>query len=209
MDEILSTLRAENIRSYVASQFVDKQTILDIQHRVTGEILAAPSWLAMMRRYEREEQMGIAYIYDSMSAPLKGFVARGMMPPIWTVIREVLEDRARIRLLRIYTAACLFKLEKGVLPRSWEHLVPGYLPSIPEDPFSERSLRLRVTSDGLIMYSVGQDCEDDGGKIPVINEAKEEAERGDPFFNYRGWANDIVLLLPAESPERLPTAGSE
>ena len=59
------------------------------------------------------------------------------------------------------------------------------------------------------MYSVGQDGENDGGEIPVVDEAEEEIDRADPFFHYRGRTDDIVLLFSAESPEHLPTGGGE
>jgi hypothetical protein len=52
--------------------------------------------------------------------------------------------------------------------------VPEYLPSIPEDPFSEGPLGLRVASEAFVTYSVGRDG-DDGGEIPIVHEPKEVA----------------------------------
>lgn len=43
-------------------------------------------------------------------------------------------------------------------------LVPEYLSVVPVDPFSDRPLRLRPVSGGIVLYSVGPDGSDDGGK---------------------------------------------
>jgi len=42
-------------------------------------------------------------------------------------------------------------------------LVPAYLPAIPLDPYSGKSLCEKLLNDGLTVYSVGRDGIDNGG----------------------------------------------
>ena len=65
-----------------------------------------------------------------------------------------------------------FRAEQGVDPAGWDDLVPGLLDEPPHDPGdpSGGNLRLQVPSwdpDSLLLYSVGPDGRDDGGKALV------------------------------------------
>ena len=52
----------------------------------------------------------------------------------------------------------------GRLPDSLKDLVPGFLPTVPLDPFDEKPLRYKKSAQGYIVYSIGPDLVDDGGK---------------------------------------------
>ncbi|HTH47785.1 MAG TPA: hypothetical protein VMB21_09765, partial [Candidatus Limnocylindria bacterium] len=52
----------------------------------------------------------------------------------------------------------------GTLPASLEALVPEYLATLPEDPLDGQSLKLRAQTPGYVIYSVGDDGADGGGK---------------------------------------------
>ena len=42
-------------------------------------------------------------------------------------------------------------------------LVPAWLPAVPLDPFSNRPLVYRITTNSFLLYSVGPDGKDDQG----------------------------------------------
>jgi hypothetical protein len=67
------------------------------------------------------------------------------------------------RLLAADLAVRSFAEDKGRLPSALGELVPGYLPSVPEDPFSGQPLLYRPVGRSFVLYSVGQDRQDDGG----------------------------------------------
>jgi hypothetical protein len=52
----------------------------------------------------------------------------------------------------------------GRVPESIQNLLAGFLPSIPQDPFDGAPLRYRLLEPGYVVYSVGPDREDNGGK---------------------------------------------
>jgi hypothetical protein len=56
-----------------------------------------------------------------------------------------------------------FCLAEGRAPQSLEELVPGYLENVPTDPFSGTPVHLAFLAEGVAVYSIGRDREDDGG----------------------------------------------
>jgi hypothetical protein len=71
---------------------------------------------------------------------------------------------ARHRAAEVLLAATRERLASGTLPESIDALVPARLPSVPRDPFTtDTPLHLKVTPEGLLVWSVGPDGKDDGG----------------------------------------------
>ncbi len=68
------------------------------------------------------------------------------------------------------------------LPNSLSDLVPDFLPSVPMDPFDDQPLRFKKLDHGYVIYSVGPDFADDGGKEKPFN-AKE------------GYHSDITFIV--------------
>ncbi|HWF18294.1 MAG TPA: hypothetical protein VG754_03460 [Verrucomicrobiae bacterium] len=62
----------------------------------------------------------------------------------------------------------------GVIPDSLDSLVPVYLPSVPVDPYNGEPLKFRKTSKGYVIYSVGPDRQDDGGKPQPLRSPKKQ-----------------------------------
>lgn len=80
--------------------------------------------------------------------------------------------RAVTRLLITELGLRAFQLERGELPDRLEQLTPKYLAEVPVDPFDPggRPLRYARTDEGHVVYSVGADGKDDGGRPPGQNE---------------------------------------
>jgi hypothetical protein len=61
--------------------------------------------------------------------------------------------------------ACrLYKSRTGEYPDKLEALVPGILKEIPADPFTGKPLVYRREGEGFIVYSLGSNAKDDGGR---------------------------------------------
>jgi hypothetical protein len=74
------------------------------------------------------------------------------------------ETLARLRLAVTALALEEFRNQKGKLPDALEELKPAFLTEIPEDPFSGHDVLYRRLPKGYVVYSVGRDLVDDGGK---------------------------------------------
>ena len=69
-------------------------------------------------------------------------------------------------LLLLGIAAKRFKLKYGRDASGVNDLVPAFIPVVPTDPFDGQPLRMQVTSDEIVFYSVGEDRVDNGGQDP-------------------------------------------
>ncbi|NBB94580.1 MAG: hypothetical protein GVY16_02460 [Planctomycetes bacterium] len=57
----------------------------------------------------------------------------------------------------------VYRAEHGDWPESLEQLLPEILQTVPPDPWSDGPLKYRREGDGFVLYSIGDDLEDDGG----------------------------------------------
>jgi hypothetical protein len=73
-------------------------------------------------------------------------------------------DLAKMRLLICDLAIRAYSLEHGRNPAKLADLVPAYLPAVPQDPFSGGPLVYRLKPTGYLLYGVGVDGVDDGGR---------------------------------------------
>ncbi len=80
-------------------------------------------------------------------------------------------EAASTRLFIIELALRAYQLEHGTLPDRLEQLTPEFLMALPLDPFDPDSHPLRYVraDDGSIVYSVGADGKDDGGRAAARN----------------------------------------
>ena len=52
----------------------------------------------------------------------------------------------------------------GTLPAGLADLVPRYLAAVPTDPYDGKPLRFKPLTQGFVVYSLGEDGDDDGGR---------------------------------------------
>jgi len=72
--------------------------------------------------------------------------------------------QARMRTLICTLAVHLRAIDHGSEPEALAALVPDYLDQLPTDPFTRQPLRYRNDAKGHLIYSVGPDKKDDGGR---------------------------------------------
>ena len=89
---------------------------------------------------------------------------------------------ARRRLLTTELALRCFQAEEGHPPERTEQLLLKYLQRVSTDPFSGQPLIYRVQGTNWLLYSVGPDGADDGGK-PVGRTLPATSATGDLFFD--------------------------
>lgn len=87
----------------------------------------------------------------------------------------------------------------GSYPATLADLTPDFLQAVPDDFMDGQPLRYRLTNDGhFVLYSVGADCVDDGGKIPVRASGRTMRGLGGGLAMMDG---DIVWPRPATADE--------
>jgi len=73
-----------------------------------------------------------------------------------------------------------YRLDQGAPPDQLETLVPGYLDTVPPDPYDEQPLRYRREGEGYVVYSIGDNLADEGG-----TEDPRSSREGDVVFRVR------------------------
>ncbi len=81
----------------------------------------------------------------------------------------------RLRVARTALGVERYRLASGKLPESLDELVPQYLEAIAKDPFDGEELRYKKLEQGFVVYSIGEDEIDDGGRE---KQGKAKAETG-------------------------------
>ena len=90
----------------------------------------------------------------------------------------------QVRLLSAELALRCYRADQGRTPTGLAQLVPQYLQQVPSDPFSGRALVYRPQGTNWLLYSVGEDGVDNGGKPLASRYARPGLIRkGDLFFD--------------------------
>jgi hypothetical protein len=84
------------------------------------------------------------------------------------IIEAERRSRAVLTAADVALAAEQFRRDRGDWPTRLDDLVStGLLSAVPIDPFDNQPQRYRRLPDGVVIYSIGPDVNDDGGKIRV------------------------------------------
>jgi len=103
---------------------------------------------------------------DLPKTPVQHYMQFSILEPALSRSTE-LSYRAKVTHEAILTVLALhrWKREKGAYPELLEELLTSqHLKQLPDDPYSDGVLRYERRGDDFILYSVGADFEDDGGK---------------------------------------------
>lgn len=74
------------------------------------------------------------------------------------------EALAYLRMAATALAVEQYRNRNGIVPEELEQLTPDFIAEEPEDPFNGLSLRYQRTEKGYLIYSIGPDLNDDGGR---------------------------------------------
>jgi hypothetical protein len=108
-----------------------------------------------------------------------------IVPALARVTTLDLRNMAQLRTARVGLAIERYRLAAGELPGELADLVPTYLDVVPSDPFDGNDLRYKKLATGFVVYSIGEDGSDDGGK-----ERPPKRKRGEEPVNY-----DVTFII--------------
>ncbi len=104
---------------------------------------------------------------------------------------------SRLRLAELAFALAGYRSDHGRYPPSLKDLSPAYIAEVPKDPFTGEDLHYRTPGAGYLLYSVGPNGRDDGGK--------NTADDGDKWLHETDASkipdyDDIAIRTPEEKP---------
>jgi len=112
----------------------------------------------------------------------KGLLVRSL--DTWgmrAMIVSDLECVAQLEMAKVLLAVERYRLAHARLPETLDQLVPDYLAAVPTDPFDGMPLRYKRFDRGFLVYSVGEDGKDDGGRQKP-RKMEESGETSDLVF---------------------------
>ncbi|HOW96938.1 MAG TPA: hypothetical protein P5567_10100 [Kiritimatiellia bacterium] len=95
--------------------------------------------------------------------PWYGAISRLILPALGQSRIRAATLQAEVRITRAGLAMIRYKTAQGRYPATLDELVPAFLDEIPRDPFTGEPLVYRPEGDGFVLYSLGQNQQDDGG----------------------------------------------
>jgi hypothetical protein len=102
----------------------------------------------------------------AVAAAKEGGITGMFLPAAARVSEAEQRSVAQLRCGIVALATERYRLKHGRWPEEAKSLVEaGYLKQLPADPFDGLPLRWRRVEDGVVVYAVGADCADNGGKL--------------------------------------------
>lgn len=96
--------------------------------------------------------------------PWYAIISKTLIPEMEATFMKVATLDALILTARTGLACRVYKSRTGEYPEDLKTLVPGLLTAVPVDPFTGKPLVYRREGKGFIVYSVGSNLKDDGGR---------------------------------------------
>ncbi len=114
-----------------------------------------------------------------------GQILVGLISPA-VLAASIVDDRATMQfdLTRLAFALAAYHADRGTYPARLADLAPKYVVEVPKDMFNASELHYRQEGGGYLLYSVGVNGKDDGGKGMDDRKAGED------------W-DDLAVRVPA------------
>jgi hypothetical protein len=94
-----------------------------------------------------------------------GEVLIGLLLPAFTKVQQAADRTEQVhRNLELAFALAAYQRDEGRYPANLNALAPKYLAAIPDDLFSGKALIYRPSGNGYLLYSVGVNGRDEGGR---------------------------------------------
>jgi len=108
-----------------------------------------------------------------------------VFPAISASVKKFAKIQSQVDLARVANALERFRLAHGEYPETLDPLAPQFIAQLPHDLINGLPLYYRRTEDGsFVLYSVGWDEKDDGGKIFFTESGAIDREKGDWVWQY-------------------------
>jgi|GEM_PF-1170776 len=162
LKEMLGT--RETIRDFGEAFFKTPDTFFDYQQlyylKGMADIISSsrePYWQAKKKLDNVDKELQELPKEEAM------FI-QSIAPALSRTQRKETELDAQLGNAEIALACHIYKGKHGVYPSSLKELTPEILSSLPLDPFTGKDYVYRKTDEGFIVYSLGDNMRDDGGK---------------------------------------------
>ena len=117
--------------------------------------------LPLAEQIAGEKALDLEFRSQRFSHPL----APMFWPESGKIAQACRRKSALVAAMRGLIAVERYRMKNGKWPAKLVDVVPAFLERLPTDPFDGKPIRMAKVADGVIVYSVGVDGVDDGGKL--------------------------------------------
>ncbi|MBC7350386.1 MAG: hypothetical protein H5U05_10495 [Candidatus Aminicenantes bacterium] len=108
---------------------------------------------------------------QEIKVPAQYRLAGLILPNLYTIILKEATLEAYLEAARTGIACKIYQQQHRKYPDSISELMPDFLAAEPLDPFTGQPLVYKVKGDGFIVYSLGSNKKDDGGRMSMMTQA--------------------------------------
>ena len=125
-----------------------------------------------------------------LAARVGGYLLADFCESCRALVAWDLERSTRQEVTLLALAVAGYRADRGKYPAELHDLAPHYAKDIPSDGFSGGPLRYRLEGDGYLLYSVGRNGLDDGGRNDRLKPPPDDERNG---TQGRRVADDIAV----------------
>lgn len=185
--------------AFVADRRAQRQIMVEYYDRLQAATQRKP----YERRDPRDHNELIDVAFKDLDGPLahsRYIIPRVFMPATGKAFNSLHLSRTRLDATLLALAAESYRRDHNSYPNSIDQLVPRYLPAVPDDPFNpDMPLLYQLVTDRPMIYSVGENGADDGGKPTLDPDGEHVPHR--LWARYGGgipYEGDWILYPPAD-----------
>jgi hypothetical protein len=131
-----------------------------------------------------------------------------IMPAMNKVSSTSCRSMGNLRCAAVALALERYRRDYRRWPETLDALVPKYLVAVPKDPQDGKPLRFTRRPDGVIVYWIGPDGTDDGGKLNRGNPWAQGTDQGFQLWDVNQRRQPVKELLPQPEEEPAPAPSS-
>jgi hypothetical protein len=145
-----------------------------------------------------QQRQAIQVVEDEARGLPHGSLTRMLLPAVSKVCEAFHRKLAQVRCMIALIAVERYRQAKMNWPESLEEVVKAkLLDRVPLDPYDGKPIRYHRTADGVVVYTLGPDLTDDGGKIDPSRAVAPGTDLG-----YRLW--DVAKRRQVAKPPPPP-----
>ncbi len=157
------------------------QNLLGIERFYTDTFLPAIGW--EQRQVSPRSLQNVDDSIRTMRTTPNNILCKMLLPAITTVAKKAAQSQVALDQVAVACALERYRLAHGELPVTLDALVPTFIAKVPHDVIDGQPLRYRRTApDQFVLYSIGWNATDDGGKVVLakgINPPRPDVDKGD------------------------------
>lgn len=135
------------------------------EHEETYYLRLMGDYLSAVRQPLQKRVPTAEAVSERLDSIPRFYMLCQLLLPVWDLaIKKDVQCLAQLEVARTALVVQRYRLANGKLPAALAELMPTYLEAVPVDPFDGQPLKFKPLAAGFVVYSIGRDSVDNGGR---------------------------------------------